>query len=340
MFIYLKYILIYLTILWIITLVSKRFNFVDKPDFRKVHTNKIINTSGVALYIYLVICISTHELVPKLEEILSFASFIVIAGFIDDRIKLTPSIKLLVISFPVIYLILNEFTLTDLGDYEFIGKISLGKFSIIFTILACGLLINSYNYVDGIDGLLISLTISSLIYSMFLIKDPSVHQFLILIIIALTINLFSNFLPQNNSYKTFMGDAGSLFIGFFASFFLIYLYKFKNIHPAYLIWICWFPIYDFLCVTIIRLIKRQSVYLPDNLHFHHFLLKYINSHFKISFIILMLNSFIMALGYFTTTHLGKLYSLILFFLLFIIYFFIRMKFENRGVEQSGSSSGS
>ena len=97
--------------------------------------------------------------------------FICLIGFIDDRINLNPSIKIIFILIPSIYLIFNNIQINDLGNYEYIGLINLGKFQIPFLILALGLLINATNYIDGIDGLLLAFFMCCLGYYIFLIED-------------------------------------------------------------------------------------------------------------------------------------------------------------------------
>ena len=81
--------------------------------------------------------------------------------------KFNTGVKFCFIAIPIIYLMINGFTLQNLGEYEKIGLLNLGKFSSIFTFLAVGLLVNSFNYIDGIDGLLIGITITSISYFIF-----------------------------------------------------------------------------------------------------------------------------------------------------------------------------
>jgi UDP-GlcNAc:undecaprenyl-phosphate GlcNAc-1-phosphate transferase len=324
---YFKLVLLYLLIFSIVIFFSKKLEFTDKPNDRKLHTKELINTSGISLYLYLLVIVNSFELSPKLEEVIIYGSIVVICGFIDDRFYLTPGVKLILTFLPVIYLINNDFNLVNLGTYEYIGKINLGKFGIIFTILACSLLIHSYNYIDGIDGLLLLVTITNICFGMFLLgsEEDNIFKLLIFILIPLIINLIFNILPNTNNLKIFMGDAGSLFIGFFMSFFMIYLYKFKNIHPANIIWISWYPIYDFLFMTIYRTSKKLRFYSADNKHFHHVLLRILNnSHLKCTFLISIMNLLIILIGFSVSHYLGKIYSLIVFVLIFLLFILIRI----------------
>lgn len=319
-------VLVYLIVIYSTILISNKFNIYDIPNNRKIHGENVVNTAGISLYIFLLIIVSIYEYSYEIELIISYGIFLVIFGFIDDRISMHASIKLVCIIFPSIFLILNGFELKDLGYYEYIGTLSLGKFSIIFTLLSVGLLINSYNYVDGIDGLLSSLTLSTIIYIVFLIDNNNVINLLSLFTIPLIINLIFNLFPRSSGLKIFLGDCGSLFLGFFISFLIIYIYKFEKIHPSYLIWACWYPIYDFLYVTSKRLLDKKNFYEADNNHLHHIILKYFKNNQKKALVLInIINIFILIVGYQVAENIGKIYSLILFIFLYFVFWVIRKR---------------
>ena len=92
-------------------------------------------------------------------------------------------------------------------------------------------------------------------------------------VMASFLNLILNLLPSNNKFKVFSGDSGSLFIGFFISFMTIEFYNSFDIHPVILIWPLWYPVYDFLFVSINRLLNKKSIFKPDNTHLHHVISK-------------------------------------------------------------------
>ena len=250
----------------------------------------------------------------------------------DDRINLTPSTKIVLIIIPSIYLILNGISISDLGQYEYLGKLELGKFKIPFLLLAIGLLINATNYIDGIDGLLLIFFISCLIYYIFLIDDVETINLLKFFVMASFLNLILNLLPSKNKFKVFSGDSGSLFIGFFISFMTIELYNSFDIHPAILIWPLWYPVYDFLFVSINRLINKKSIFKPDNTHLHHFIYKRFNGNIIPPIdLFLLVNSSIIFIGY-KISEISKLLSLSIFVTGFALFFTVRLivfkKFKN------------
>ena len=135
-------------------------------------------------------------------------------------------------------------------------------------------------------------------------------------------------MPANFFLKTFFGNTGSIFIGFLIAFLIIYMHLKALIHPALMIWLVWFPIYDLIFVTINRFKNNFSITKADNSHFHHYLLNnFSNSHLKVLIIINLLNIVVIILGNLIFFYLGKLISLILFILFFIIYFRMRINFN-------------
>lgn len=315
---------VYLIIFFIFLHISKSLKLYDQPNSRKIHTTKVLNTGGLAFYAFLILIVSSYEYSFEVELIITYGFLIVLCGFLDDRLILKPGLKLTLMIIPSILLILQGIQINDLGNYEFLETLQLGKFSLIFNILAVGLLINSYNYVDGLDGLLITLFSSSLLYFYFLLENENLKNLLLIFFIPLTINLIFNFLPSKSNFKVFLGDSGSLFIGFFMSFFIIFLYKFENIHPAYLIWACWYAVYDFLFVSLKRIVSRKKFYNADKNHFHHFWLKKTNNkQIHAVLIINFINLIVISIGFITAEYFGKIYSLILFILLYLVFWFIR-----------------
>ena len=322
---FLIYIFAYLVIILITIYLSKYFNLYDIPNRRKVHQIKILNTSGLSLFFFCILVVLLSNFPTKIKEIFIASSFITLIGFIDDRVNLKASYKLIFIFLPTAYLIIfNGFYLENLGDYEIIGTIGLGSAGIIITFLCVGVLLNSYNYIDGIDGLLSSTSVITLIYLSFLVKDDVLINLFSLISIPLIINLIFNYLPYKSTFKTFMGNCGSLFVGFILSFIIIYIFKYKYIHPSYLIWSCWYAVYDFLFVTFYRILKKKTFFKADKIHFHHFLLSlFKESHFKSFLVINIFNIIIIGLGYSISKFYGNLESLISFVFFFIIFFIFR-----------------
>ena len=319
-----KFIIIYILISSSIIYLSRYLGYFDKPNKRRIHKIPIVNTGGLIIYLFFLTVISQNEFNYNIELIVSIGFFVCLTGFIDDRINLNPSSKIVLIIIPSIYLILNGISINDLGQYEYLGNFELGKFKIPFLLLAIGLLINGTNYIDGIDGLLLTYFLSCLLYYIFLIDDVKTINLLKFFVIACFLNLVLNLLPSKNKLKVFSGDSGSLFIGFFISFITIELYNSFNIHPAILIWPLWYPVYDFLFVSINRLINKKSIFEPDNTHLHHVVNnKFSGNRIHPLILFLLVNSSIIYLGY-KISEISKLLSLTIFIIGFVLFFIMRL----------------
>jgi UDP-GlcNAc:undecaprenyl-phosphate/decaprenyl-phosphate GlcNAc-1-phosphate transferase len=327
-----KLAIIYILISSSIIYLSIYLEYYDKPNQRAIHRIPTINTGGLIIYSFFLSVVSLGEFNHNIELIVTIGFFVCLTGFVDDRINLNPSNKIVLILIPSIYLILSGISINDLGQYEYLGNLELGKFKIPFLLMAIGLLINATNYIDGIDGLLLTFFLSCLLYYIFLIDDTKTVSLLKFFVIASFFNLILNLLPSKSKFKVFSGDSGSLFIGFFISFMTIELYNSFNIHPAFLIWPLWYPVYDFLFVSINRLLNKKSIFKPDNTHLHHVISKKFYGN-KISPLILFLivNSSIIFIGY-KISEISKTLSLSIFVIGFTLFFIVRLsifkKFKN------------
>ena len=315
-------------ILFLISKISYNLNLVDEPNKRKIHLTPTAYTGGIGLcLIYLMGVFLFDFSSEKLNLILSIAFLIGIVGFIDDKYNLNVSGKLSLQVIPIIYLIIIEnLSLNHMGNYNYF-KLELNSFSIPFTLLAILFLINSFNYFDGLDGVLSFLTISTLGILFFLTPNENIKLFLIIILIPILIFLCFNFsifkLP-----KLFLGDSGSLLLGFIIAFTLIYLSIQKIIHPILLAFSISIFVYEFLSVNLIRLKNKKNIFSAGQDHLHHLLFKNTKSIFKTNLFISLANIICFIIGYISFLLISPLASLILFIILFIIFFILRNMYSN------------
>jgi UDP-GlcNAc:undecaprenyl-phosphate GlcNAc-1-phosphate transferase len=324
--------LISFIVLFLCGKISYTLNLVDIPNKRKIHLKSTAYTGGIALsIIFLFAIILFDNFNPNLSIILSIGFLISIVGFIDDKYNLNTGGKLSLQLIPIFYLVIfKNFSIVQIGDYG-LFNLDLGVFSIPFTFLSVLFLINAFNYFDGIDGVLSFTSISTLaiLYFLainqnnhFLILDQNTEFFLIILIISIVIFLFFNFsffyLP-----KIFLGDSGSLLLGFVISFILIFFANQNLVHPILLAWSIVIFVYEFLSINIIRIKNRQKLFKPGRDHLHHILLEKSKSIFLTNFLISFLNIILFTIGYFSYFLINQLASLILFIILFVIFIFFR-----------------
>ena len=187
-------------------------------------------------------------------------------------------------------------------------------------------MINSFNYIDGLNGTLSFLSISVLGILLFLIPENSVQLFLIVILVPIIFFLFFNFrilkLPG-----LFLGDSGSLLLGFIFSFTLIFLANKDLVEPILIAFSVSTFVYEFLSINLIRLFNKRGIFEAGTDHVHHILYKNNKSLFLTNLLISFSNIIFFVLGYLTFKFMNPLASLVLFILLFPCYFFLRKKIK-------------
>ena len=262
----------------------------------------------------------------QLNTITSISILIAIVGFIDDKYNLNIGGKLSLQLIPIIYLIfIKNLFLFHLGDYDFF-KIELNSFSIPFTLMSVIFLINAINYFDGLDGTLSSTFTSTLSILYFLVLDDNIKLYLILLFIPIAIFTLFNF-SIFNLPKMFIGDSGSLLLGFIISFLLIYLSNESLIHPILIAWSISVFVYEFLSVNILRLKNKKGIFIAGQDHLHHIIFNKTKSIFLTNFYISILNISFFIIGYVSFLKYGSFISLILFIFIFFCFLILRNKYS-------------
>jgi UDP-GlcNAc:undecaprenyl-phosphate GlcNAc-1-phosphate transferase len=318
------YSLLSFLILFFIAKISYKLDLIDIPNNRKIHKSPTAYTAGLAISIILILSILLFNFSNKLGLILSMGFLISLVGFLDDKFNLNVGGKLSLQILTVFYLLIFEkISLVHLGDYGYF-KLELGAFEIPFNLLCVLFLINSFNYFDGIDGMLSFTSISVLAILFFLNFDKNLELFILIVLIPIIFFLFFNF-AMFQLPKMFLGDNGSLLLGFIISFTLIHISNQNLIHPILLAWSINIFVYEFLSLNLIRLKNKKIIFKAGNDHMHHLLLKKTKSVLLTNFYITSMNIVFFSLGYLSFLYVNPLCSLILFISLFIIFLIFRYK---------------
>jgi UDP-N-acetylmuramyl pentapeptide phosphotransferase/UDP-N-acetylglucosamine-1-phosphate transferase len=255
------------------------------PNNRSSHASVIPGFGGVSFYLSFLFAILGHGfLVEHLDWSLVFSlTIIFLTGFVDDILDIPAKLKILGIVIATLVLInQGDFYISSfhgvLGIYELPGYIA-----VAFNLLLVLFIVNAFNLIDGIDGLSSIIGISA--FSVCLIYSLRAESTVLSLIS--TVGLFSllSFLPFNLSVnrKMFMGDTGSLLIGFVLSIFILHVFSQGLIVfredgisnkqlPIIAISILFIPIFDTFRVMLVRVINRQGVFSPDRNHIHHLLI--------------------------------------------------------------------
>ena len=273
----------FLFVLAIIPFIKKvaiHINAIDMPNERKVHTVPIPRLGGLGIYMgFLLGYILFGTMSIRMNAILIGSFIIIVTGIVDDIKPIPAKIKFLfqIIAASVVALY-GEILLRDLSAFGF--YIEFGTFSYILTILFIVGIINCINLIDGLDGLAAGLssiyfiTIGAVILGW--LHTFELDAMLTFIMLGSTLGfLCHNFNPA----KIFMGDSGSMFLGYIIA--VIALLGFKNVTLTTLlapIALLAIPIMDTAFAILRRIVNKKKIDEPDKEHLHHQLLKLNLSH--------------------------------------------------------------
>ncbi|MFC6267003.1 glycosyltransferase family 4 protein [Frigoriflavimonas asaccharolytica] len=297
--------------------ISRRKNLMDEPGIRSSHLRKIPNLGGIAIFASIGFCapIFAYELFDSYKFLFASLVILLYIGVMDDIVVVRAYKKLLAQIIVTILMVLgSDVRITSFfglfGIYEITYFVSVLVSSIIFIIL-----INAFNLIDGIDGLSGGFAIiCSVVFglSYFRLGEYSYPLVVLCMIIIASVLAFLYYnLSNYRMNKIFMGDTGSLLIGFllaFTAIIFINLFVDKanpNIPkyhlqsaPVIAVAILILPIVDTLNVIVIRILKRKSPLSPDKNHIHHKLLKLDLTHRRSSFYIICYYVIVVAIAYY------------------------------------------
>lgn len=278
-----------------ILVISHRKRLFDIPDVRKVHCRPISRLGGVTFFpvIVLVMCsISLFELhygyaiglgrnlLNEMLCLLVGLMLLYIVGVCDDLIGVRYNRKFLVQILAAAFL-----PLSGLYIHNFYGLFGLYEIpallGVSFTMLLTVFVINAINLIDGIDGLASGLCMVALsIFGVTLaINGWWVYTMLAFVCVGVLIpfflyNVFGN---AERGHKIFMGDTGSLTLGFIVSLlsvkYIVSMGQTESVADGWPLVIAFsvllVPCLDVFRVVLSRLKRRVHPFKPDRCHFHH-----------------------------------------------------------------------
>lgn len=319
----------YIIIPRVIALVNYK-ELMDNPNDRSSHKSKTPTLGGVAFFISLIIGLFLIERFNTNHSISIIAGLTVlfVIGLKDDLMVLSAKTKFLVQIVAVTFL-LDSLELLNFNFHGFLGVGSLSSWLAIllnyFVVLA---IINGYNLIDGIDGL--ASMVGIVIFSVSFVIFYYVGSYYFALLSAIGVGFLLAFLRYNLSKnkKIFMGDTGSMIIGFVIGILLLKFLSLDDealnslkIKPSnaiiFSLAVLVVPFLDVLRVFVIRLMNKKKPFSPDRNHIHHILIDNGLSHFKSSLIISLVNVLIVVCIYLLNIFIPT-YSLTLVFILLIM----------------------
>ena len=286
-----------------------KHNFlIDSPEKKNhsIHTSDIPRSLGISYLFLLPISffLNGNNYLP----LILVSSFFLIFGLFEDNNKSLKPLYRLIEHFVIIFLFLsfnNDFVLTNIQFLRFIDNYLIYIFISSIFIVA---LINSINFIDGLNGLCIFYILIITSYLCILKFDSLIFFFILLNLVLLKFN-FPN-------ARAFIGDSGSYFLGCFIGLYLIYNFNKNDISNSewFIANLLAFPISDTTSSIIRRLLIKKSAFYPDNLHLHTLLKIFFNSNSKASFCLFVIVILLLIPTFFFKNHADFL----------MVYFFFQI----------------
>jgi UDP-GlcNAc:undecaprenyl-phosphate GlcNAc-1-phosphate transferase len=258
---------------------AKRVGLVDRPGGRKTHEGLIPLTGGLAIYGGFVI-VSGYGAGIVSPVLLLGMGFVLVVGLIDDLYGLSPRFRLAAeIGAALIMVVWGDRMIHDLGDIVGTGSLRLGLFAIPFTVLCTVGFINAFNMADGVDGLAAGCAVTAMswfILATWLAGQPVMFENWLLLTAILGFTLYNTRHPLRKKASVFLGDSGSMLLGFALAWFAIQMAEGgpnRILSPIAVAWVLALPVIDTVRLMLQRGLSGGNPFVADREHLHHILLR-------------------------------------------------------------------
>lgn len=290
-----------ITIPPIISLINK-YKLYDVPNARKEHSTPVPTMGGIAIVAGMMMALFLwFPFTTQVAPVCFFFSIAVLfgLGIMDDLKDLSAKYKFVIQVALAILIAVSGIRITSFEGLFGIHELPVTA-QYTFTVLAIVGITNAFNLIDGIDGLAGGLGFMSLVtLGLFLTMSGDSNTALIAFALAggLLAFLYFNFNPA----RIFMGDTGSLMLGFVVAVLSIRFLQWNNVSvnpvlphgPVFILGIVLIPVFDTLRVFSMRIWKGKSPFSADKTHIHHLLTNNGYSHAFAAKLICCIHGFIL-----------------------------------------------
>jgi len=321
--------------------VARAKSLYADPNHRSSHQGSIPNLGGLAIFSGVMLTsliFFSFTAFPKFQFTVAGLLIIFFAGFKDDIIGISPFKKMMAQLIAVaIIVVFGNIRITNL--HGFLGITDVPYYiGLLITVITVVGITNCFNLIDGIDGLtsslgmLVAFTFGTWFY---LVGEFNWAMLSISLIGGLLAFFYFNVFGKKN--KIFMGDTGSLVLGYLIAVMVIQFNEFNiglespwAIHaaPAVSVGILMIPFYDTIRVFLTRIFKNTHPFTPDKTHIHHYILAFGISHRRSTFIIFGANLIFIVVALFLH-NLSTTWLLVILMALATILFYIPILMVDR-----------
>ena len=310
-----------LILIKLIIIYALKLGLVDVPNERSMHTRHHPRGAGIGIFLAVAIVDPCFDFALMSEHYLTCLSALAVflVGVLDDHKDTSPNTKFIVLALAAVAVYFDGIYVSNLGIL-FGMDINLGWLALPFTVVAIVGFTNALNLVDGLDGLAGSLSI--IIFGTLLSIGYTHNDPFIIVLSASFIAALLAFMVYNwNPASIFMGDSGSLVLGFVIG--LLVIKAAAYIHPVTVLFIIAIPLMDTIIVMVRRKRQGKSMFVADKTHIHHVLYNFFNKDIKKAVIFLaMLQAIYSLTGLMLIESADQSVSLVLFGLNTVIMYLV------------------
>lgn len=267
-------------LIWRLSSLAFRIGLVDSPGGHKHHKAETPVVGGIAMFCgFWLAVFSFDAALYQLKFFFAGSALLVIVGTLDDFRELPVWFRFLAQIVAALLMTLGGGVVVEnLGFLFNEQEVHLGDWAVPFTVVSVIGIVNAFNMCDGMDGLSGMLVLMTLLFLLLATATTGMggDQVILLALVSVVASFlaFNYRFPGRRKALVFMGDAGSMFLGYSLVWFLVSLSQkpAAPIAPVTALWLVALPLLDMVCITLRRVLKGRSPFAPDREHFHHILL--------------------------------------------------------------------
>lgn len=307
---------------------------LDEPNQRSSHKKVTPTLGGIAFYITIIISfffLKEWDVDNFSLNLMVSLTVLFIVGLKDDLISISAKTKTLAQILAITFIVSdNNLLIESIGGFLGVTEINYWAY-LVFIYFSIFFVINSFNLIDGVDGLAasIAITIFTFLGLMFFFLNQYYYTYLCVVILGMLLAFLYYNLSENK--KIFMGDTGSMIIGFLIGVLSFKFLSFQeNIQSLGLIpsenilivlsALIAIPILDTIRVFVVRIINKKSFFIADRNHVHHIFVDYGCSHKKTTLLIVIFNFIITICIYSLSFLLNSFFLLLAFIMISLIFY--------------------
>lgn len=296
-----------------IVMISKKKRLFDELSARKSHTGMVPRLGGASFFPTFLFAftltmgmryifgynVADDYFMDSLRELmflLAGSTVLFCVGMADDLTGVGYKGKFLAQTLSAVLICCSGVEITSLDGLFGIYEIPYWV-GVVLTVLVIVLLANAYNLIDGIDGLCSGLSLLALLTFGFWFIVHGIYVYAMMAMaMAGVVLVFFFYNVLGKRLKVFMGDTGSLLLGYLIAFLGLKFYSLNvsgeffriNAAPAVFLGVVSIPVFDIVRVFCARMVAGLSPFYPDRRHIHHKLLRIGLTHLQSAMVIVLL----------------------------------------------------